>query len=106
MSLSAHLDALRDDARIWDGVAAATGEAAGAATGLGVGASAFSWAGPRTGLDATYEEVRAKVQRLLEQATDNFTEMGATLRDVADTYQAGDEQAVRRLDGAWEPRTE
>jgi len=99
-----NIDALRADAKAWQNVALVTSRAAGAADVLRLTDAELSWASQRTGFSATYEEARAKVERLMGEATTNFTELGALLNRVAAEYQANDEAAAKRMKGVWDPR--
>lgn len=99
-----NIDALRADAKAWQHVALVTSRAAGAADILRLTDAELSWASQRTGFSTTYEQARAKVERLLGEATTNFNELGALLDQVAAAYQANDQAAAKRMKGVWEPR--
>lgn len=103
MTLQASISALYHDAGSWDDVASVTRTAAGTAAGLTLDESQLSWASNPTGLLVTYEELRAKVERLLTEATTNLTDMASALRTVARAYENSDERASVRFDGEWEP---
>jgi hypothetical protein len=103
MSLEAAIAALYHDADVWADVSTVTGKASSAAAGLTLTEGALSWAGVPTGLRDTYEEIRAKAQRLLGEGTTNISDLAATLRTVAKAYETSDENAARRFDNEWEP---
>lgn len=103
MSLEAAIGALYHDADSWADVSTVTGKAAGAAAGLTLTEGALSWASIPTGLSSTYEEIRAKAQRLLTEGATNMSDMAATLRTVAKAYETSDANASRRFDNEWEP---
>lgn len=104
MSLNAAIKALRDDAGIWADVATTTSNAARAAEGLTLTESEMSWASRPTGLLDTYEEIRAKVSRLLGEATRNFNSLSNTLNKVATAYETSDQAALNRMKGVWDVR--
>jgi hypothetical protein len=104
MSLNAAIKALRDDAGIWADVATTTSNAARAAEGLTLTEGEMSWASRPTGLLDTYEEIRAKVSRLLGEATRNFNSLSNTLNKVATAYETSDQAALNRMKGVWDVR--
>lgn len=104
MSLNAAIKALRDDAGIWADVATTTSNAARAAEGLTLTEGEMSWASRPTGLLDTYEEIRAKVSRLLGEATRNFNSLSNTLKRVAAAYETSDQAALNRMKGVWDVR--
>lgn len=104
MTLKADIGALRLDAGVWANVARVTNTAATAADRLTLGESQLSWASSPTGLLHTYEEIRAKVSRLLSEATANFNALSVTLDQIATDYETNDAQAAQQLRGVWDPR--
>lgn len=104
MSLTAAIQALRADAGIWQDVATTTSGAARAADGLTLSEGELSWASRPTGLLDTYEEIRAKVARLLTEATTNFSSLSSTLNRVATAYETSDQAALSRMRGVWDAR--
>lgn len=103
MSLQAAIAALRHDAGSWADIARVTRAAGASAAGLTLDEGVMSWASNPTGLLVTYEEIRAKVERLLSEGTTNLDDMADTLRTVATAYETSDERASRRFDDQWEP---
>jgi len=103
MTLKASIQALHDDAKIWQDVADVTGKAAHEPEGFKLGESDLSWASQSTGLLDTYEEIRVKVARLLREGTDNFRSLSSALDKVAAEYEANDENASQKLKGIWDP---
>lgn len=103
MTLKAAIDALYHDANAWEDIASVTNTASGAAAGLALDEGTMSWASISTGLVGTYEEVRAKAQRLLTEGTTNMNDMANTLRVVGKAYETSDESASKRFDNEWEP---
>lgn len=72
------------------------------AGGLGLSDDQLSWAGQDTGLVATYEQLRVKVEALLAQGASETDEVAATLRGVRRVYESTDEDAKQRLKGSWD----
>jgi hypothetical protein len=104
MTLKAAIDALHDDAHLWQGVAATTANAKSAVDGLTLTEGELSWASRPTGLLSTYEEIRAKVAGLLGEATTNYNSLSSTLDRVAKAYETSDQAAQNRMKGVWDPR--
>ncbi len=104
MTLKAAIEALRDDAGVWRGVAATTSSATNAVDGLTLSEGELSWASRPTGLLDTYEEIRSKVARLLAEATSNFEALSSTLDQVATAYETSDQAALSRMKGTWDAR--
>lgn len=104
MSLQADLDALRDDAKLWDGVSDAIGTAGAECAGLTLSAHELTGVAERNGLVGLYEQVRATVATLLDEGSTNTADVAAALLDVRHQYETDDEVARRRLAGAWDPK--
>lgn len=104
MGFEASLKALHDDAKTWDDIADITSEAGRAAGDLRLRECEMSFASRSTGLLETYEEVRAEVEKLLNEATVNFRDIRDTLRGVAYAYEISDEFGSRRMKGVWDPK--
>lgn len=104
MSLQAAIRALRDDAGMWSDVASTTSTAARAVEGMTLSEGELSWASRPTGLLETYEEIRAKVGRLLGEATTNYNSLSNTLNRVATAYETSDQAALNRMRGVWDVR--
>ena len=104
MNLKADVQAMRQDAQAWSHVADVTEGAEHAAQALQLGESDMSWAARRTGLVATYEQLRVFAVTLLGEATDTYRHVCATLNQVADAYESTDTNSSKRLAGAWDPK--
>ncbi len=104
MSLKVALEALHHDADMWGRVADTTAAAASAAEALTLSESELSWASRPTGLLETYEEIRAKVARMLNEGTTNFHAMAEGLIKVATAYRTNEDEATRRFEGVWDAR--
>ncbi len=103
MTLKASIEAMHHDAKLWQDVADVTGTAASEPENFKLGLSELSWASESTGLLDTYEEIRVKVARLLDEGTDNFHSLSAALDKVAATLEATDQAAAQKLKGIWDP---
>jgi uncharacterized protein YukE len=103
MTLQASIKALRDDAGEWKGVSDTTKAAAQAASGMTLSTKDLSWASEETGVLASYEEIRAKAEMLLNEATTILDNLSTTLNDVASAYEQSDEKATQRFKGVWDP---
>lgn len=100
MGLEVALDALTDDAAIWEDASGTLEDAASAAGGLGLTHGQFSFAGGTVA--ATYEELRSRVQTLLEDGAGKLDDGAAQLRQVRTTYEGSDEASKDSLDGVWD----
>lgn len=102
MTLKVSLDALSSDAARWSTASQTLVGAGQVAGGLGLSDDQLSWAGQDTGLVATYEQLRVKVEALLAQGASETDEVAATLRGVRRVYESTDEDAKQRLKGSWD----
>jgi hypothetical protein len=102
VTLKAALSALHHDEQIWQEVATVVGNASYVADGLSLNESQLSWASHPTGLLSTYDAIRHKVSRLLDEGSQTFHGLAATLDKVAAEYERSDEQAAKKLKGAWD----
>ena len=103
MTLQVSIKAMRDDAALWAGVASVTDQAASAAAGFALSTRELSWASEETGLNASYEEIRAKTERLLHEATTTLNDLSGTLTYVAGEYERSDAEASAKFKGVWDP---
>jgi len=104
MSVTVGLDALSNDAELWDGASDALSAAAGAAGGLTLSLSSLSWAAGEEGLMEVYEAARSRVERLCREGATETGVIAATLREVRAAYEASDAAAQAAFDGMWEPK--
>jgi hypothetical protein len=102
MSLKASIDALRDDAGVWDQVSAATSGAGTAAGTLGLTETSMSFAASRTGLLDTYNALTDRVAGLLAEGGDVQYRLAGALDRVATDYEASDERAAAKYRGVWD----
>lgn len=93
------LEALRSDARQWDGAASEIGAAAAAARGLVLEPGAFSFAGQEVA--ATYADIQRQLAGLLDSGQVAVSDIGRALRTSADVYEAEEQAGVHRLRGIW-----
>ena len=103
MTLEASLDALRDDAKVWDGVSDVLGGARSSCGSLTLTAHELTGMADRAGLVDLYEQVRAMVVELLGEGSTSADAIADALLDVRRQYQDDDRAARERLAGAWEP---
>ncbi|MBO0871504.1 MAG: hypothetical protein J2P15_23370 [Micromonosporaceae bacterium] len=97
------LKALRDDADTWHRVGAAAAQAQHSVDALTLGEHELSWAGARTGLLGTYEQLRSKASRLLGQAQSTHEDLSRTLSAVANAYERSSTEAASQFAGVWDP---
>ncbi|MFC7488015.1 hypothetical protein ACOCJ7_18375 [Knoellia sp. CPCC 206453] len=105
MSFEVALQALGDDAAVWDDVSSTLSTATTSASSLTLSTSQLSWAADVVGLTTTYESMRAKIERLLREGTTETDTIAANLRTVKTTYEGHDEAAKQRLAAAWSPKS-
>lgn len=86
------IEALREDASSWRGVAQVTRSASATAGDLDLTEHEMSWAATSSGLLGTYGEIQRKLERLLREATSNFERTADALDDVARRYAKVDEE--------------
>jgi uncharacterized protein YukE len=103
MTLQASIKAMHDDAAAWRDVSTTTNSAASTAQGLTLSKVQLSWLSDDVGLLDSYEEIRAKAERLLHEATTVLGDLGNTLDQVANAYQQSDEKASTKFKGVWDP---
>lgn len=104
MTLKASLEAIRHDADVWDRISSVTNVASHDAHGLVLTENDLSWAGNHTSLLGTYTQIQQKTAVLLGEATRVFSGLSTALDQVADAYQADDEDAAARFKGLWDAR--
>ncbi|SDB83481.1 hypothetical protein SAMN05216410_0316 [Sanguibacter gelidistatuariae] len=104
MAIDVALQALKDDALLWDGVSATLNTASTSASGLSLTAGQLSWAADEIGLVTLYETARSKVEQLLREGSDATGTMADTLVDVKKVYESTDENAQSSLHGTWDPK--
>ena len=102
MSLKASIDALRNDANVWDRVSYAISGAGAAAGTLGLTETSMSFAAGRTGLLDTYNALTARVAGLLAEGSEIQYRLAGALDRVATDYEASDERAAAKYDGVWD----
>ncbi|MGL4177780.1 MAG: hypothetical protein ACRCSN_17110 [Dermatophilaceae bacterium] len=104
MGFEAQLQALADDAAVWDRVATTLSGASSSAAGRALHVAELSWAGEVTGLVSTYESIRAKVERLLKEGSTETGTISDGLITVKQTYEGTDAAAQAELQSAWRPK--
>ena len=103
MTLQASIKAMHDDAGKWQDVSKTTNSAAQTAQGLTLSKVQLSWLSDDVGLLSSYEEIRAKAETLLHEATTTLSDLGTTLDQVANAYEQSDEKASNKFKGVWDP---
>ncbi|MCO1657419.1 hypothetical protein [Pseudonocardia humida] len=93
------LDALRDDAELWDGGAEELRSAAGRAGAMALPPAAFSFAGQA--VLASYEQLRIKVAALLTAGAANYDDIAIALRQSADAYESDEAAGAHRMAGVY-----
>lgn len=91
------LEALRADAEVWRGAAGELERRRPHVQGMLVAPAAFSIWGVDAGLDRTYEEVRARMEALLDQGGQTFSALADTLTAAADAYGREDAAGAHRF---------
>lgn len=104
MAIDVALQALKNDAVLWDGVSATLSTASGSASGLSLSAGQLSWAADEIGLVALYESARSKVEQLLREGSEETGTIADTLVSVKTVYESNDENAQNGLHGLWDPK--
>lgn len=104
MTLKVALEALAEDAGVWDEVSTTLASARDSAAGLTVTENEMSWASDVTGLLQTYESMRSKTEALLGGGATETSTIAEGLRTVKTTYEGSDQAAVERLSSAWAPK--
>jgi hypothetical protein len=97
--LTVALDALRDDAVLWDGGADELRAAAGRAGAMALPPAAFSFAGQA--VLASYEQLRLKAAALLRDGADNYDAIATALRRSADAYESDEAAGAHRMAGVY-----
>lgn len=97
--LQVALDALRADARRWDGAGQQLGEPLAVLPGLRLAASELSIAGAISGLDDTYEHVRTTFEDMLRAGVESCSAISGALSASADTYEHEERGNTATMDG-------
>lgn len=93
--ISVSLEALRADADQWAAAAGTMHAAAGLAETQRLDPAVFSFAGLTAA--TTYELLRARMARLLDQGASAFESIAAALRASADSYEADEAAGAHRI---------
>ncbi|OXM54293.1 hypothetical protein [Amycolatopsis alba] len=94
------LDALRSDAGLWDAAADDLAAPRAAIDPLGLTPrDVMSYAASK-GLDKQYNQARALIQDMIDQAGSNFRALSASLRAAADRYAHDEDQRAHDIDRA------
>jgi hypothetical protein len=96
------LEALTKDAGQWLATSETLSAASGSCQSLGLSTHELSWVSEGTGLVATYEEIRFRVEELLSQGAAETAKIGATLAHVRRIYESSDRHAIKDLRGVWD----
>ncbi|MEJ2887900.1 hypothetical protein [Actinomycetospora aeridis] len=96
------LQALRDDAAIWQGARARLEAVRGPVAQTEITPAAFSMWAVDAGLDRAYADLRARMDAVIEQGTGAFGSIGDALTTAAETYgreDAANAAEFRELQG-------
>lgn len=96
------LEALTKDSGRWQETSTVLGTASSSCAALTLTDTQLSWASQDTGLQATYDELRAKVETLLREGSDETGKISRTLAHVRQVYESSDTQAIAQLHGVWD----
>jgi hypothetical protein len=96
------LEALTKDSGQWLETSQTLQTASGSCQRLRLTIHELSWLSEGTGLVATYEEVRARVEELLNQGSGETGKISRTLAQVRTIYEGSDENAINELHGVWD----
>ena len=99
--ISAALDAMRSDARMWKEMAGEMRAAAGVADRLDLTKLHFSKLGDMLGMVDLYRDVQDRMVRLMQQGADNFDATAAALTTAANGYEKDEQNAVHRFKGIY-----
>lgn len=102
VDIRAAVDALRSDAKAWDGAAEDLDGPRQAIGALGLTGSDVSMYGVDKGIDETYSGAQAALENMLRQAAENFHNLSGALLRAADMYDQGEaehQEGFRRAGG-------
>jgi hypothetical protein len=95
--VTAAIDAIREDAKMWYDMAETVNTARRAAEGLGLGESQLSWASNDTGLLASYHAIHQKILTLLSEADANLQSQGLALNSAANGYERDEQNTLHQM---------
>lgn len=99
--LEVALNALTDDAGIWNNVSKDLGAAKQAASDLDLTALHFSYIGDKLGMTELYRKIQEKMVRLLGEGEQHDAEVASALIAVRTTYEQEEQEGVHRMKGVW-----
>ncbi|KQO96883.1 hypothetical protein [Leifsonia sp. Leaf264] len=99
--ISVAYDALTNDARRWDGVAARLDQAKASVANLDLGRGEFSFAAMDVADE--YARLRALVVRLLEDGATQTRGAASALREIREDFEGTDAAIQASLAELWEP---
>ncbi|WP_409491388.1 hypothetical protein [Amycolatopsis sp. cmx-11-12] len=94
------LDALRSDADLWDTAADDLAAPRAAIDPLGLTPREVMSYAAAKGLDRQYNQARALIQDMIDQAGSNFRALSSSLRAAADRYAHDEDQHALDIDRA------
>jgi len=95
------LQALREDAELWRGMAGEIEVAARVAGEMDFQAFHFSYIADLIGVTESYQQVQEKLIQLLGDGAANFRNVAQALNTAADGYEQDERNAVHRLKNVW-----
>jgi hypothetical protein len=99
--ISAALDAMRQDAAMWQQMAGDLRSAAGVADRLDLTKLHFSKLGDMLGMVDLYRDVQDRMIRLMQQGADNFDATATALTTAANGYDQDERDNVHRFTGIY-----
>ncbi|MEH0981888.1 hypothetical protein [Micromonospora sp. CPCC 205556] len=99
--LKVSIEALRNDAAVWDDSGDVMRNAAQVAARLDLAALHFSYIGDKVGLVELYQQLQDRMIRLLGQGSETFETIATSLRNAADGYERDEADAVHRLNNIY-----
>ncbi|MEV7548032.1 hypothetical protein AB0N89_00225 [Amycolatopsis sp. NPDC089917] len=98
--ISLALDALRSDAGLWDAAADALAPPRAAIEPLSLTPREVMSYAAAKGLDKQYNQARALIQDMIDQAGNNFRALSTSLRAAAERYAHDEDQRAGDIDRA------
>jgi hypothetical protein len=101
MTFAYAVEALTNDAKLWDGIADDLATVKSSVTNLDLAPGAFSFAGGEVA--TAYAALRERVLELLQDGTDQTRGAANALRKIRSDYENTEVSIQQSLAGLWEP---